>query len=210
MFDQVEIKTYEASAYTEFARSLLNRAPAELEDFMTKLFSASILNGVDSAIFSGDGNGKPKGILASGNCNRVPRATAGTVTYDDVINCKYGVPPQLRRNGVWFVADDSLRALEELTDIQGRPLFLRSLSEAAPDTLDGRPLYVTTRLSGTTLGSLIYGAPGYYMMGVEQDVVIAKSEHFKFSSGVVAFRAFTLIGGNVYEPKAFAALDIPA
>jgi hypothetical protein len=42
MFDRVEIKTYKASAYTQFSRSPLNRAPAELEDFMTKLFSVSI------------------------------------------------------------------------------------------------------------------------------------------------------------------------
>jgi HK97 family phage major capsid protein len=206
-FKQLDFPMYEAKAKTELANRLLRRSTINIEAFVTWLFSSVLANGAEQAVINGTGVGQPTGIFKAGNFISIAR-TAGNnaVNYDDCVKVKYGVTPNLRKNGIWVVADALMALLMEIKDLQGRPIFLQSLRDGEPDTLLGRPIYATTRKTLGTAGDLSYGDPKRYIAPVEQETVIAKSEHQKFDQGVTVFLAFMAMGGNVSTNRGFAGL----
>ena len=205
-FGQRDFKQYEAKAKTELANRLLSRQTVNLPALITGLFGGKLMNGMERAIISGDGNGKPEGFLKAGNYKSIARVGANAIVYNDCTKVLFGVAPQLRRNGIFHIADDGLEALMELKDTQGRPIFLQSLREGGVDTLLGKKLYSTTRTSLGATGDLMFLDPRRYIATVEDEVVIGKSEHEKFSQGLTVFLAFVCFGGKVTSKRGVAAL----
>lgn len=207
LIDQVSIDAFELSAYTELSRTLLNRSAFPLDALVRELFSAAILDGVDTALLSGDGSSKPLGILhATSDVGTAARAVVGEVNYDDLIDLETAVLPQLRTNAVWLIADGALQALKKQKDDMGRPLFMPNPGSGRYDTLIGYPVIPTQRQTLGAAGDVVLADLSQMVCPVEQEVVLASSEHFKFKSGVVAMVVFMLVGGKVVSKKAFSKL----
>ena len=230
-FTQMQIDTFECVGYTEVSRMLLNRSMIDLTAVLTKLFRASMLNTIDLAIINGDGNGKPKGILNTSGIGQVKRAVDSQVSYADLIKMKYSLPPQLRANAVWVIADTAMQYIEGLLDGQNRPLFVQTLGYATPlgtGAMPGAPSItptVTGQVSGNLLGfpviptrrtvlgsfgDVMFVDPTQYVSANEQEIIVNSSEHFKFQANLVSFLVIAMIGGRVGQELAFAGLDTVA
>lgn len=206
-FTQAEYKTNEVSAYTELSRTLINRSAIDIEMLLGSLFRASLLHKIDQAILNGDGVGKPLGILQTAGIGTLARAGAGAVAYDDFVGLEGAVAPQFRAGGIWMIADQALQATKKLKDDQKRPLFLQNMGSAPFGTIMGYGYVPNQRQPALgTAGDVVFGDPGYYLCPVEQEVVISRSEHYKFREGVIAFVAFAQVGGKVAQNRAFSKL----
>lgn len=206
-FKQLDFPMFEAKAKTELANRLLRRSTINIEAFVTWLFSTVLANGAETAVIAGTGVGQPKGIAYAGNFKSIARVAGNNLAnYDDCVKVLFGVQPKFRKKGIWVVADDLMAILMALKDTTGRPIFTMSLRDGEPDTLLGRPIFPTTRKSLGAAADLSFGDPTRYIAPVEQETVIAKSEHQKFDQGVTVFLAFMAMGGNVSTNRAWAGL----
>ncbi|MRN77454.1 MULTISPECIES: phage major capsid protein [unclassified Brucella] len=97
-----------------------------------------------TAFVSGDGTGKPKGLLATGTgiaeVKTGNAATLGTDPAATVIGMFHSVPSIVAQNGVWLMNRKTLGMLRTLKDDTGRFIMLDPITEGAPATLLGRPI----------------------------------------------------------------------
>ena len=81
-------------------------------------------------------------LAASSNVYTAAGTT--TVTYADVNNFYFSLSAPYRDDAAFFVSDGFLQTITNLVDTMGRPLYRQSMRDGVPDTLLGKPLFVTT------------------------------------------------------------------
>ena len=96
----------------------------------------------EESFFTGDGTGKPLGILAAtgGAETGITAASATAITADELIDLFYSLKAPYRRNAVWVLNDSTIKAIRKLKDNQGQYLWQPSLTAGAPDLLLGKPV----------------------------------------------------------------------
>jgi HK97 family phage major capsid protein len=127
--------------------------------------------------------------------------------YPDLVNLKHAVKA-VHRGGASFVLEDTVEAgLELQTDTQGRPLFNASVANGPYDRLVGYPYTVATNCPARgTSGDIIYGNLKHYVLVMEEEITLARSEHVRFRQNRTAFKVFTVVGGRLLQPRAMAIL----
>jgi HK97 family phage major capsid protein len=208
--DQVNINTYEYAAYTEITNRLLARSAVQLEPLLTRLFRDKVMDALDRAFLTGGGDavGQPEGIVTNTDVRLVDRNVAGVFGWVDSTNLLHALRVQHRPKASWVLGDDALRSAELEVDKYGRPLFLPGVALTSPDTIRGKPYIPTHRLPAVGYrGDVILGDFSQYIVPMEHEVIVMRSEHYKFKNNVTAFRVSVVVGGKAVEPRAFAILD---
>ena len=212
LFEQRTYVTNELAAKTTISRTLLNRSAIDIEALLNGLFRASVAHKIDLALIAGNGIGKPLGILdvsaVATTIGTQARAVAGQVNFEDLVRVQHGVPPQLRENGVWVIADTALQSLKLQTDAVGRPLMPINPQTGSYDNLLGRPFKATQRTTLGALGDVVFGDFSQYIVPMEQEVIISKSEHRYAERGLILYVLFVQIGGRLSSTRAFQALAV--
>jgi HK97 family phage major capsid protein len=207
-FTQRQITTHEVAAYTEIGDRMLKRSAIDLEALITLLFGEAIKRAIDIVVISGTGTGQPTGILVETGVRTVARQAAGAVGATDLTNLKYAIKPQSRAAGSYTLADSVMQHLELQVDTLGRPLFRASMANGPYDRLNGKPHQVGTNCPTLgNAGDVIFGNLRSYFLAMEEEITIAKSEHYKFQDNVTAFKCFAVAGGRPMLPRALVYLD---
>jgi len=207
-FEQITIQTYEVAGYTEVSERALSRSQIQLEAYLNKLFSDAMKYELDRVILRGTGVAQPAGIIGGAGVRTVPRATAGAVGYADFVALKHEVRSYHRSGAIFVLHDDVEEANEQATDTLGRPLFTAAVSGGAYDRITGVPYEVSYNCPALGVsGDVVYGNPRNYTLAMEEEIVLARSDHYRFQSDLVAFRIYAVAGGRPMQPRAFAYLD---
>lgn len=119
----------------------------------------------EKAFMTGDGSNNPLGIFIASNAgistNR-DESTGNTTTAvkaDNLVNCKYKLKAQYRRNCRWMWHRDGIKMISKLKDGEGNYLWQPGLQQGQPDRILGFPVneseYVpSTFTSGKYVGML--------------------------------------------------------
>jgi len=202
-FEQLTIQCYELAGYTELSHTLLRRSIIDLEPILTRLFRGAIFDALTTAILTSLGAASPTGIIPTAGIHLVPRRAAGTVDFGDLVNLKYALRSYHRGPGRFAIQDTIAQALEIMLVTSDPPVL-----DGLGATLVGKPWESTHRLPAIGVeGDAIYGNFKEYILAVEQEVVLRRSEHYKFKTNVEAFSVYMVVGGKVAQPRAFAILD---
>jgi HK97 family phage major capsid protein len=206
--DQLKISTYEYAAYTELTNRLLSRSAIQLEPLLTRLFRDKVMDALDTAFLVGSGIGQPEGVVNNTSVRVVSRDKAGQVGYVDAVNLEHALRAYHRSKAIWTMQDQAVRSLKMEKDGFGRPLWLPATAGVAPATVLGYSYVDTHRLPALgSRGDVVFGDWSQYIVAMEEEVVVQRSEHYKFKNNVTAFRLSVVLGGKVAEPRAFAVLD---
>ena len=206
-FGQQEIAAYELVGYTEISDRMLSRSAIALEPLLNQLYRDAIHREVDRVIFSGLGTGQPLGIIGASGVRTIARQGASAVVYKDLVNVKHLVLPEHRPGASWFIADSVEHYLEDIVDTDSRPIFSGNVSTGPYERIVGYPYQVAG--NSPTLGNdgdVLFGNPKHYYLVVEEEIVVAKSTHFKFNKNRTAFKVYMVVGGRPAGPRAFAYL----
>ena len=105
-------------------------------------FARRIGKAEEEAFLTGNGVGKPSGVLAStgGAELGVTAANATSITYDEVIDLYYSLKTPYRSKAVFLTNDSTIKVLRKLKDGSGQYLWQPSLTPDRPDTILGRPI----------------------------------------------------------------------
>ena len=135
-FGQVSIGAYKLGTMIKVSEELLNDSVFDLESYIAREFARRIGTKEEEAFFTGDGTGKPLGILAAsgGAETGVTAASATAVTADELIDLFYSLKSPYRKNAVWVLNDSTIKAIRKLKDNNGQYLWQPSLVAGTPDT----------------------------------------------------------------------------
>lgn len=144
-FTQASFKLNKLGALVKVSEELLEDATA-LESYITAMAPEAIMHKVNEAIISGNGVGKPVGILNSGFKVQVAAEgaqVAGTVVAKNVLKMFSRMIPAARANAVWYINPMVEEQLRVMKDDLGNFIYLAPGSQmnASPyGQLLGRPV----------------------------------------------------------------------
>jgi len=200
---QGTIAAYKAGTKIIVSEELLTDSAFDLTSFITQEFGERIGALAESAYISGDGSGKPTGILDAGSAVTVSTLPAGYVTtlaWAGLATAIFSVPAQYRANMSILVSDSLFIKLLSTQDSTGAPLWSGSVASGTPDRFAGMPLYTHPNLAavGANAKSMIVGdfSRGYLIRRVD-NIYMQRQNELHSDSGQVGFRAYLRLDGKV-------------
>lgn len=165
------------------------------ESQLVPAMAAAIADFRDQAFFTGNGVGKPRGILSDPALVVVAKETgqaAATITSENLDKMYSRLHPRLVRNAEWFCSPTCIPQLLRLTRTVGTAgQVIPVLNEVSGGFyLYGLPLHVTSKLP--TLGNqgdVLLADLSQYGVGMSRGIAIDRSEHARFERDQIAWRA---------------------
>jgi len=210
-FGQVSIGAYKLGTMIKVSEELLNDSVFNLENYIAREFARRIGNKEEDAFFTGDGSGKPTGILAAtgGAQIGVTAASATAITIDEVLDLFYSLKSPYRNKSVFVMNDATIKAIRKLKDGQGQYIWQPSLQAGTPDTILNRPVYTSSYVPtiAAAAKSIIFGDFGYYWVADRQGRVFKRLNELYAATGQVGFVATQRVDGKLILPEAIKVLQ---
>jgi len=195
---EITLTPKEVAGHTVITDKLLRNWGAA-ESVVTNMLRLCMTGTEDSVLLSGDGVGKPLGVLNSPARIEVSRTTAASIVFADVI----AMFAQAKFGGslVWIGSQTILPQLITMTDAGTNSVWLPGGTSGAanppPGTLFGIPLLFNERSPalGTT-GDLILCDLSYYLIKDGSGPFVATSPHVHFTSNKTVIKIFWNVDGQ--------------
>ena len=209
-FGQVSIGAYKLGTMIKVSEELLNDSVFDLESYISREFARRIGAKEEESFFTGDGTGKPLGVLAEtgGAEVGVTAASATAITADELIDLFYSLKAPYRRNAVWVLNDSTIKAIRKLKDNQGQYLWQPSLTAGAPDLLIGKPVRTSAYMPAIAADakSIAFGDFSYYWIADRQGRSFKRLNELYAATGQVGFLASQRVDGKLILPEAIKVL----
>lgn len=210
-FSQVSIGAYKLGTMIKVSEELINDSVFDLEAYISREFARRIGNKEEEAFFTGDGTGKPLGVLAETGGAEVGVTAAGAAAFtaDEIFDLFYSLKAPYRKSAVFLMNDASVKALRKLKDSNGQYLWQPSLTAATPDTLMGRPVYTSAFMPTLEAGakSVLFGDLSYYWVADRQGRSFRRLGELFAPTGQVGFLATQRVDGRLILPEAVKVLQ---
>ena len=209
-FGQQLIGAHKVGTIIKVSEELLNDSAFDLESYFAKEFARRIGNKEEAAFFTGDGIGKPLGLLAASGGAEVGVTTtdADTITADEIIDLFYSLDAPYRKNAIWILNDATVAAIRKLKDADGQYLWQKALHEGDHETLLGKKIYTSPYVP--TIGSgnktVIFGDLKYYWIGDRQGITFKRLNERYADTGQIGFLATKRLDGKLILPEAVKVL----
>ena len=209
-FGQVSIGAYKVGTMIKVSEELLNDSVFDLEAYISREFARRIGAKEEESFFTGDGSGKPLGVLAAtgGAETGVTAASATAITADELIDLFYSLKAPYRRNAVWVLNDSTIKAIRKLKDNQGQYLWQPSLTAGAPDLLLGKPVRTSAYMPAIAADAktVAFGDFSYYWIADRQGRSFKRLNELYAATGQVGFLASQRVDGKLVLPEAIKVL----
>jgi len=210
------LSAFKAGTKIIVSEELLTDSAFDLTSFISTEFGERIGALAESAYISGDGSGKPTGILDAASAVTVSTLPAGYVTtlaWAGLATAVFSVPAQYRTNMSILASDSLWVKLVATQDSTGAPLWAPSVAQGAPDTFAGIPVYTHPNLAavGANAKSAIVGDfnKGYTIRRVN-GVFMQRQNELHSDSGQVGFRSYLRLDGKVLLADALRVVAFAA
>ena len=209
-FGQVSIGAYKLGTMIKVSEELLNDSVFDLESYISREFARRIGAKEEESFFTGDGTGKPLGILAAtgGAETGITAASATAITADELIDLFYSLKAPYRRNAVWVLNDSTIKAIRKLIDIRIEYLWQPSLTAGAPDLLLGKPVRTSAYMPAIAADAktIAFGDFSYYWIADRQGRSFKRLNELYAATGQVGFLASQRVDGKLILPEAIKVL----
>ena len=209
-FGQVTLGSFKLGTTIKISEELLNDSVFDLESYIAREFARRIGNKEEEAFFTGDGSGKPLGLLADkgGAEVGVTAASATAITDDELLDLYFSLLSPYRKKATWVVNDSTIKAIRKLKDNNGQYLWQPGLIANAPDTILGRPVKTSAFMPSIAAGakSIIFGDFKYYWIADRQGRIFKRLNELYATTGQVGFLASQRVDGKLILPEALKVL----
>ncbi len=210
-FGQVSIGAYKLGTMIKVSEELLNDSVFDLQSYISREFARRIGAKEEEAFFTGDGKGKPLGVLAAkgGAEAGVTAASATAVTADELMDLYYSLKSPYRKKSVWVLNDSTIKAIRKLKDGNGQYLWQPSLTAGTPDTILGRPVKTSAYMPAIAAGarSIAFGDFSYYWIADRQGRSFKRLNELFAATGQVGFLASQRVDGRLILAEAIKVLQ---
>ena len=209
-FGQVSIGAYKLGTLIKVSEELLNDSVFDLQSYISREFARRIGAKEEEAFFTGDGKGKPLGVLAAtgGAETGVTAASATAVTADELMDLYYSLKSPYRKKSMWVLNDSTIKAIRKLKDNNGQYLWQPSLAAGTPDMILGRPIKTSAYMPIMAAGAktIAFGDFSYYWIADRQGRSFKRLNELFAASGQVGFLASQRVDGKLILAEAVKVL----
>lgn len=209
-FGQVSIGAYKLGTMIKISEELLNDSVFDLESYISREFARRIGAKEEEAFFTGNGQGKPLGVLATtgGAQTGVTATSATAITADELIDLFYSLKSPYRKKSVWVLNDSTIKAIRKLKDSNGQYLWQPSFVAGNPDTILSRPVKTSAYMPAIAAGakSIAFGDFTYYWIADRQGRSFKRLNELYAATGQVGFLASQRVDGKLILSEAVKVL----
>ena len=209
-FGQVSIGAYKLATMIKVSEELLNDSVFDVPAYIAREFARRIGAAEEEAFFTGNGTGKPTGILnATGGAQTgVTAASATAITMDEVMDLFYSLRAPYRRNAVFIMNDATVKALRKLKNGNNDYIWQPSVQAGQPDTLLNRPVYTSSFMPTISAGAkrILFGDLSYYWVADRANRSFKRLNELYAPTGQVGFLSSERVDGKLILPEAVKVL----
>ena len=205
----VDLKGFLAGALCKVSRSLLNSTDLDLTTFVVNKMGAALADFLDKQIIQGDSTH----ITGLSTATQIVTAKAATaITAHELITLKNKLKSVFQAGAYWVMAPDTLTAVQQLKDENGRYLFNDEIKNGFSGTILGKPVYTSDQCPGmaATKTAIFYISPKQALAAkiVEDSVQILNEKYAtQHAIGVVEWAE---VDCKIQNQQAVAVLKMAA
>jgi len=200
------IPNHELYAYCDVSNQLLEDSVFPLESELAGEFGEQIGVAEGTAFVTGDGVGKPEGIMTNASVNSVNSGDADEITGDGLISALYALKEGYARNATFMLKRVTLGKVRKLKDaVSGNYLWVAGFA-SQPSTILGQPYIESPDMpvEGANLYPVVVGDfRRGYIIADRLDITVLRDPYTSAKNGLVEFIARKRVGGQVILPEAF-------
>ena len=209
-FGQVSIGAYKLATMIKISEELLNDSAFDMAGYIAREFARRIGAAEEEAFFTGNGSGRPLGILAAtgGAETGVTAASATAITMDEIMDLFYALRAPYRRNSVFLMNDATVKALRKLKNGAGDYLWQPSVTAGTPDTLLNRPVYTSAYMHtiAASAKTILFGDLSFYWVADRAGRSFKRLNELFAATGQVGFLSSERVDGKLVLPEAVKVL----
>ena len=211
VYGEIVLDAYKLAHKVVVSDEMLEDANFDVEDYIRQLFVESVSAAEELALFIGDGNGKPTGLLHQTSVGWVSEK-AGDITYDDILNLIHSVKSPYRKNAVLVMSEDAITKLLSIIHYHGNSPWDVSLKDGTTKTLFGYPVYTTNYLDRVLPGTkpVLFGDFSYFWIGERGKRSMKRLVERYADTGQVAYITSERIDAKLVLPEAVKSLEVKA
>lgn len=210
-FTQVTLSAYKLGTMLKVSDELLNDSYFDLEAYIAAEFARRIGAAEEEAFLTGNGTGKPTGLLnATGGASLgVTAASATAITLDEVVDLYHSLKSAYRKNASFLVNDATVKAIRKLKDGQGQYLWTPSVIAGTPDTILNRPVITSQYMPVAAAGekTVLFGDFKYYWIADRQGRTFKRLNELYAANGQVGFLVSQRLDAKLILPEAIKVLQ---
>ena len=212
-YEQVILTPFEMATFVEVSKALLEDNAYNLEGELASDLGESFAITEGAAFVSGDGIGKPKGILNAAGVTEVLSGTTSTIgsnVGDKIIDLFSAIPTYHAQNGAWMMNRNTIAAIRKVKDSMGQYLWQPGLQAGQPATLLGRPIIEAVDMPDVAAGAypIVFGDWQGYRIVDRVDMSMLVDPYTRATNGLTVMHARKRVGGDVTNPDRFVRLKI--
>lgn len=210
-FGLEEIPAHELYALVGIHLDNLDDSEFNLESELNSEFSEQFGVAEGKAFVTGDGVGKPEGILTNKDVLSTNSGDATKITADSLISLYYDIKTEYARNGAWGLNRLAMKQIRQLKDGQGNYLWNPGLAAGQAPTILERPYIEIADMPDPEAGTfpVVFGdmRRAYYIVDRLQ-ISVQRDPYTLSDQGIVKFTARKRTGGQIVLPEAIRKLKI--
>ena len=184
---------------------LLQDSKFDLVGLLSRLIANSIWRAINEHVTTGDGSGKPTGVIG---CTKGADAAAAAITYDNLVDLEASVDPAYRNNAKFMMNGKTLAIIKKLKDSTGRPLWEPNVQSGSPSLLLGYPVILNPDMPdvGASKKSIVFGDMKGYTLRQAAGVGIMRLNERLADKLSVGFFGYARFDGKITNASALRHL----
>lgn len=213
-FGQVTLGAHKLGTLIKVSDELLNDSAFDLTNYISTEFARRLGDSEEEAFLTGNGTGRPTGILndSNGAKDGVTAAAADAITFDELIDLFYSLKEPYRKNAVFLMNDSTVKAVRKLKDQNGQYIWQPSVQLGTPDMILNRPVFTSQYMPTLSAGNKIalFGDFSYYWIADRQGRTFKRLNELYAVNGQVGFLGSQRVDAKTILPEALTTLKMGA
>ncbi|MBB4264801.1 phage major capsid protein [Roseospira visakhapatnamensis] len=210
-FGQVRIPVHEASVYVDVSTQLLEDAAINVSAELSNMLATEYARLEGVAFLSGDGTGKPSGILTSADLVTMANGSTTVLSADALIGLLYSLKPTYRARGSWIMNPSTIATVRKMKASDGHYLWQDGLAAGQPATFLGFPVAEAADMPEIASGAVpvLFGDwKTAYRVVTRAGVSILRDPYTQATNGLTRFHSRMRVGGALTMPEAAVGLTM--
>lgn len=200
-FGSVVLKAYTyRTPIIPVSQELIQDSAFDLDALLSRLLADSFSRGVNEDLTTGNGTGKPTGIVTAATACTT-QAAAASIKLDDIIDLIKSVNSAYARNGKFMFNRNTLWELAKIKDQTGRYIWQDSTREGTPATLFGKQYVLNDDMADIGAGnaSVLFGDLTKYNIRLVQSFRVIRLNELLAEYLSIGLFGFARVDGNLLD-----------
>jgi HK97 family phage major capsid protein len=187
-FTRKQIDAYKATSLIKISDELLQDSISDMVNYIGYAFGKQLGLLEEVAMTTGDGSGKPTGVVTSAELGYTS-AVANVISFDDIKNLEASLKTGYASRGKFMMNKTAKLSLDLLKDSNGQYIWQPGVKAGASDTLLGKEVYYNDQMADVATGNaaVLFGDFKEYIIADRAKRSMQRMNELYAVSGQVGF-----------------------